>query len=57
MRLHHNRESFLDLIAVTAPFIGIPETAVKRDYYIVLMLKNLQTACSQRGAFLKAAPL
>jgi predicted nucleotidyltransferase component of viral defense system len=52
MRLHHNRESFLDLIAVTAPFIGIPETAVKRDYYIVLMLKNLQDSVfSERCVF------
>lgn len=42
MRLHLERESFRDLITLTAPYIGIPESAVKRDYYIVIMLKNLQ---------------
>ena len=42
MRLHHDEENFAGLISLTAAYIGIPESAVRRDYYIVLLLKNLQ---------------
>lgn len=41
MRLHENKEEFQDLISLTAAYIGIPEDAVRRDYYIVYMLKKL----------------
>lgn len=44
MNLHNDKDSFSDLIAVTAEFVGIPETAVKRDYYIVKLLQNLQNS-------------
>jgi predicted nucleotidyltransferase component of viral defense system len=44
MKLHNNRQDFENLIAVTAKYIGIPESAVKRDYYIVIMLQNLQNS-------------
>ena len=41
MNLHKDKESFIDLAAVTAEYIGIPMLAVKRDYYIVMMLQML----------------
>ncbi|MCH5256661.1 MAG: nucleotidyl transferase AbiEii/AbiGii toxin family protein [Lachnospiraceae bacterium] len=41
MNLHKDIESFNDLAAVTAEYIGIPMLAVKRDYYIVMMLQML----------------
>lgn len=44
MKLHHDHESFKDLIIATAKYVGIPESAVKRDYYIVMMLQNLQNS-------------
>ncbi|MFR8178552.1 MAG: hypothetical protein ACLU80_00025 [Dorea sp.] len=34
MRLHENEEDFRDLCSITAGYIGIPEDAVRRDYYI-----------------------
>jgi predicted nucleotidyltransferase component of viral defense system len=44
MKLHNDRENFSDLIALTAEYIGIPQAAVKRDYYIVRLLQNLQNS-------------
>jgi predicted nucleotidyltransferase component of viral defense system len=44
MKLHNDKESFRELIAVTADYFGIPQTAVKRDYYIVMLLQNLQNS-------------
>lgn len=42
MRLHENAEDFADLIAITAEWIGIPAAAVKRDYFIVMILQKLE---------------
>ena len=42
MNLHNNHEEFSQLIAVTADALGIPENAVRRDYYIIMLLQNLQ---------------
>lgn len=44
MNLHEHREDFEELIAITANHIGIPQTAVRRDYYIVKLLQNLQNS-------------
>lgn len=44
MNLHINKEEFEDLCTVTSEFIGIPVGAVKRDYYIVMILENLQNS-------------
>ena len=41
MELHKNREEFEQLITLTAKHVGIPETAVRKDYYIVLVLQKL----------------
>ena len=41
MNLHNDREAFHDLIALSAAEIGIPAAAVKRDYFIVMMLQKL----------------
>ena len=43
MRLHENEEDFRDLCSITAGYIGIPEDAVRRDYYIVSMRSSLST--------------
>ena len=42
MKLHEHKEEFEELIAIVANHIGIPADAVRRDYYIVMLLKNLQ---------------
>ncbi len=44
MNLHEHKEEFEELIAVTADDIGVPADAVRRDYYIVQMLQNLQNS-------------
>ena len=44
MNLHTNKEDFEDLCLLTSEYIGIPEDAVKRDYYIVMLLQNLQNS-------------
>ena len=44
MNLHTNKEDFEDLCMLTSEYIGIPEEAVKRDYYIVMLLQNLQNS-------------
>lgn len=41
MNLHNDKEAFHDLAVLAAEDIGIPVTAVKRDYYIVMMLQKL----------------
>ena len=42
MNLHEHKEEFEQLISIVANQIGIPSDAVRRDYYIVMMLQNLQ---------------
>lgn len=44
MNLHTNKDDFKDLCLLTSKYIGIPEDAVKRDYYIVMLLQNLQNS-------------
>lgn len=41
MRLHEHPSEFRDLIAIVANKMYLPESAIERDYYIVLLLKNL----------------
>lgn len=41
MKLHTHPEDFRELITVVASEKHIPESAVERDYYIVMMLKAL----------------
>ncbi len=40
MKLHTSKE-FNTLILLTSKYKNIPESAIRRDYYIVMMLKNL----------------
>ena len=42
MKLHEIRDDFNSLISITADWVGVPESAVYRDYYIVMMLKALE---------------
>ena len=44
MNLHEHKDDFSQLIAITADRIGIPADAVRRDYYIVKMMQNLQNS-------------
>ena len=44
MNLHEHKEEFEELISIVANQIGIPSDAVRRDYYIVMLLQNLQNS-------------
>jgi len=44
MNLHKHKQEFEDLITIVANYIGIPVDAVRRDYYIVLIMQNLQNS-------------
>ena len=44
MNLHEHKEEFEELIAITADYIEVPADAVRRDYYIVQMMQNLQNS-------------
>ena len=44
MKLHEYQDEFHDLISIVANKLHIPESAVERDYYIVLLLKNLESS-------------
>lgn len=44
MKLHEYQIEFNDLISIVANKLHIPESAVERDYYIVLLLKNLENS-------------
>ena len=41
MKLHEFPSEFRDLISIVANDKHLPESAIERDYYIVLLLKNL----------------
>lgn len=41
MILHQDKKQFQELIIQTAKFKNIPELAIERDYYMVMMLMNL----------------
>lgn len=41
MKLHEYKKEFRELITIVAADTHLPETAIERDYYIVLLLKNL----------------
>ncbi len=41
MRLHVDREAFGDLAVLAAEYMNIPENAIRKDYYISLMLRKL----------------
>lgn len=41
MNLHEHPKEFRELQGIVADYIGIPEGAVKRDYFIVKMLQQL----------------
>lgn len=41
MKLHEYITEFKDLISIVASDMHLPESAIERDYYIVMLLKNL----------------
>lgn len=41
MNLHKYVEDFKALITIVAEYMHLPEAAIERDYYIVMLLKNL----------------
>ena len=41
MNLHEYKDDFRQLCTLAAAYKHIPESAVRRDYHIVMMLKNL----------------
>lgn len=42
MKLHEDKGDFNTLITLTAQYMRLPETAIKRDYYIVKLMQNLE---------------
>ena len=44
MKLHEYHEEFKTLISIVASKLHVPESAVERDYYIVLLLKKLENS-------------
>ena len=44
MKLHEYKDEFSALISIVANRLHIPESAVERDYYIVLLLKKLENS-------------
>jgi predicted nucleotidyltransferase component of viral defense system len=42
MKLHNYKNEFKQLISIVAYYKHLPEEAIERDYYIVMMLKNLE---------------
>lgn len=42
MKLHEYKDEFYDLVSIVSRKLHIPESAVERDYYIVLLLKKLE---------------
>ena len=42
MKLHKFQDEFNDLISIVAQYKHLPESAVERDYYIVMLLQNLE---------------
>ena len=44
MKLHKYKDEFKSLISIVANKLHIPESAVERDYYIVLLLKKLENS-------------
>ena len=44
MKLHEYQDEFHDLITIVSNKLHISESAVERDYYIVLLLKNLENS-------------
>lgn len=44
MNLHKNKKEFKQLITLVSQQLSIPESAIERDYYIVLMLYNLSNS-------------
>lgn len=41
MNLHNHKKDFNELISIVAAFKNLPESAIERDYFIVLLLNNL----------------
>lgn len=39
--MHNHKKGFNELISVVAAFKNLPESAIERDYFIVLLLYNL----------------
>ena len=44
MNLHENKKDFKELITIVASKRNLPESAIERDYFIVLLLSNLENS-------------
>lgn len=53
MNLHNDLETFKDLIQLTSSKLSIPEDFVRRDYYIVLILKRLSESEYSKSCIFK----
>ena len=41
MNLHEHKKDFKELVSIVADKMNLPESAISRDYFIVLLLNNL----------------
>ena len=41
MKLHEYQDEFKDLVSIVSSYMNLPEAAIERDYYIVMLLKKL----------------
>lgn len=53
MNLHNHKNDFDELIAIVSNYMGIPADAVRRDYYIVQMMQNLQNSAFAENCVFK----
>lgn len=56
MNLHEHNKDFKELVSVVAAKMNLPESAIARDYFIVLLLNNLAnsdyaTQCVFKGGY------
>ena len=57
MKLHEFPDEFKDLISIVATDKHLPESAIERDYYIVMMLQRLEKVIMPKNVYLRAVHL
>ncbi len=53
MNLHHNIKTFEELIYVTSKHFNLPLSAIKKDYFITMILNNLSNSSFKDFVFFK----
>jgi len=53
MNLHHSEDEFEELIELASQTFNIPSNAVRKDYFITLILKNLESSIFSENVVFK----